>query len=241
LDPNDKPANMSLEEAVFFWATPLLLAWGAFVAAFSSALVVFVLVARARGVAAYGGGLGRDAWILWFFPIVAAMLLYVLSSIFRKTLRRKRQTGSLLPAGEELKAVRLRRRQRERIWVPAVCFLFSIAFTMGAIKAHFQTGAGTWTAWTLLITLWLISASITLAAIRRTEPRWLTAVLAALLGLAGICSIRLAIIAQHDRGSRALFSVLMWALAANSTRDLIRSFAKQKTHPDAAGNGSQQI
>jgi hypothetical protein len=230
-------ATMSCAEKASFWVWPFMLAFLSLPFILTSAIDILFLVAKARGLVVKDSGSNKyeliGALVMWISPLLAATLLYFSFSVFSRMIRRKRKTGSLLPAGEELNDCRIRRRLRSRILVPAFFCYFAFGFTFRAISYHdFRASACA-----LLIVMWLIAISITVVASRSTEPRWLAVVVTALFYLAATSSTSLTfypLTSGDDRGHWSIFSALMWTIAAISTADIFRSRAPKCPPPDAS-------
>jgi hypothetical protein len=232
---SNEGATMSLAEKTTLWGTPLMLAWLSSPFILISVLDILFLVAKARGLVVKGSGSDRDALIgtliMWISPLLATTLLYFSFAIFSRMIRRKRKTGSLLPTGEELNAVRKRSSSRTRILVPALFYYFAIGFTFSAITFHdFRVSACVF-----LVIMWLIAISVTVLASRPTEPRCLVAVVGVLFCLAAIYSTYHALADQRDRGHWSIFSAFMWAAATGTAVDVFRLFAQKRPTPTLPG------
>jgi len=226
----DKSTKMSFGEKLFFWNIPLLLTLWSLPFVLTSVLELLWLVAKARGLVAKDSGLHStplaETLVLWVSPLLAATLLYFASAIISKMIRRKRTTGSLLPMGEELKAVRKRERLWGRILVLVVFYWFSISFTVRAFSVPDPTVSGC----VFVAIIWLLAIFITVSASRTSPPMWLGAVNAVLSSFTALYSTIHALTNQQDRHHWLFFSALMWATTASFTFDVLRSSAKKRAH-----------
>ncbi len=226
---------MSLAEKANFWVTPLMLACLSIPFILISVLDILYLVAVARGLVVKDNGSARYALIgalmMWVSPLLAATLLYFSFAILTGMIRRKRKTGSLLPAGEELRAVRGCRELWKRILVPVFFGYFAVGFTFRAISFHdFRASVCAF-----LAIMWLIAIFVTVLVSLPAEPRWLVAAVAALSCLAGIYSALHALSLQDDRAHWSIFSAAMWAIAGGSAVDALRLYSRRRATPTLPG------
>jgi hypothetical protein len=118
-------SEMSSAERANFAVKPLLM----------TIMLILMLIPVLIFIAKYYGQLNR----LWNLPdgrlllimllSVPAMLLCILIIFFFRMYWRKRKTGSFLPSGEELKAIRLRRKKIDPLWQRVtLAVLFDVGF-----------------------------------------------------------------------------------------------------------------
>ncbi|MGA7833298.1 MAG: hypothetical protein WCA21_20275 [Terracidiphilus sp.] len=130
-------SNMSATEKASFWALPLIAAIPALM--FSGMLLVLLIKFRHNS---HQVNLYVEYEFIWT-TMAATLIIWCLPAVFIwRIFRRKKKTGDFLPTGDELQAIRDRRKEpdslKRRIFFAILFFLIAIESTYGGLYGEYH-------------------------------------------------------------------------------------------------------
>jgi hypothetical protein len=236
----DGVAKMTRWEKCGFWYFPVFWALSAGTLFLVLALIfvgyLLILLLHFRTIIHHPGGL-KDwgsalALVAGLLLISGAVLIYPVS-VFRKMPRRKKQTGSPYPSGEELIARRYR-DEHPPVWRRILVILFFSWIALGATHSIWASrDRRVLAAWSVPGTFWLLAI---MAAVDSAWPKpgrkWTGFVVSGALGLTAILAT--VAIVRHGQyiASNWLFPLLMAFGCVGFAVVTVRE-GKKKTRPSS--------
>jgi hypothetical protein len=164
LNPGNS-AEMSSKERAVFWAKPILVS-----------IPAIIMLGMNIYFAVRFSHINRPdiqsfvRQILIILAVSSVLFLSIPLVLFYRIFRRRMRTGSFLPAGDELIAIRKRRREPDPLWQRIawviLTFYLAITFTYDALYGHHYIGFK----WFFAVLLW-VSVVIFIKEIFRPSKR----------------------------------------------------------------------
>jgi len=215
---------MSSFEKARFWAVPsvlfiLSLFWIA-ISALSAAALLFE--------ALHGG---QHGWAAIVFLVILAFAVAAFShsiSAFRKTIRRKRNTGNFMPAGEELAAFRIRWKN-PGMWVRAYTVGVFSLFAFGDTRDLLSSPHYSVVYWPIPLLMWAVAILVAIECFSPSPKRiWAALGIAGAYGLTALFSAGLLLHRSEARFFYWSFPLIMAALSAYFAPAAFRSRGQSK-------------
>jgi hypothetical protein len=139
-----------------------------------------------------------DVAIVFIFCLGVPLLRYSIAQIW-KNLRRKRTTGSFLPAGEELAAVRFRGKHPS-IWRRLYVTTFFCLVAVGATRSLILSPNHRLAYWSIPALMWVVAIFVAIGMfLPRPQRRWTGIGVAAAYGLTALIGTVFVLLAPKPR------------------------------------------
>lgn len=216
LSCSTRDAVMSLAEKAAYWVMLLVKVFYSFVGLLLGLLLIvaleYLLIDRLWPHQRLGPPIAIMSLVL---PVLyLCLFIMFLMHFIRRIYRRKIKTGYILPTGEELNVIRIRRKMPEPLWKRIAIAAFFCWIAIGSTFSLLNTQHHRVSWWVIPVLMWMIAITVTATAFLASEPKWALPVIATLYCLAAIyCTIGV-LASQHPWGNGWFFTSFMWMSTA---------------------------